>query len=83
MLANLENSAMATGLERSISFQSKRKAVSKNVHLPHSFTHLRCYQSNFSKQVFNSTYTVKFHMFKLDLEKAEEPELKLPTSSGS
>ena len=31
---------------------------------------------------FNST-TVKFQMFKLDLEKAEEPEIKLPTSTGS
>ena len=27
--------------------------------------------------------TVNFLMFKLDLEKAEEPEIKLPTSSGS
>ena len=26
---------------------------------------------------------MKFHMFKLDLEKAEEPEIKLPTSAGS
>ena len=26
---------------------------------------------------------MKFQMFKLDLEKAEEPEIKLPTSSGS
>ena len=26
--------------------------------------------------------TVKFQMFKLDLEKAEEPEIKLPTSIG-
>ena len=26
---------------------------------------------------------VNFHMFKLDLEKAEEPEIKLPTSIGS
>ena len=83
MLANLENSAVATGLESSSSFQSKRKAISKNVHLPHSWTHLTCYQSNFSEQVLNSTWTVKFHMFKLDLEKAEEPEVKLPTSSGS
>ena len=31
---------------------------------------------------FNST-TVKFQMFKLDLEKAEEPDTKLPTSTGS
>ena len=28
-------------------------------------------------------WTVNFQMFKLDLEKAEEPEIKLPTSVGS
>ena len=28
-------------------------------------------------------WTVHFLMFKLDLEKAEEPEIKLPTSAGS
>ena len=28
-------------------------------------------------------YTVKFQMFKLVLEKAEEPEIILPTSPGS
>ena len=28
-------------------------------------------------------WIVKFQMFKLDLEKAEEPEIKLPTSVGS
>ena len=28
-------------------------------------------------------WTVNFHMFKLDLEKAEEPEIKLPTSIRS
>ena len=31
----------------------------------------------------NSTWTENFQMFKLDLEKAEEPEIKLPTSIGS
>ena len=31
---------------------------------------------------FNSTWTVNFQMFKLDLEKAEEPEIKWPTSTG-
>ena len=39
--------------------------------------------SKFSKLGFNSTRTVNFQMFKLDLEKAEEPEVKLPTSVGS
>ena len=28
-------------------------------------------------------WTVNFKMFELDLEKAEEPEIKLPTSTGS
>ena len=32
---------------------------------------------------FNSTRTVNFQTFKLALEKAEEPEIKLPTFVGS
>ena len=39
--------------------------------------------SKFFKAGFNSMWTVNFQMFKLDLEKAEEPEIKLPTSVGS
>ena len=39
--------------------------------------------SKFSKPDFSSTRTVKFLMFKLVLEKAEEPEIKFPTSAGS
>ena len=31
----------------------------------------------------NSMWTVNFQMFRLDLEKAEEPEIKLPISIGS
>ena len=31
----------------------------------------------------NKTWTKSFQMFKLDLEKAEEPEIKLPTFIGS
>ena len=34
----------------------------------------------FSKPGFSNTWTVNFQMFKLVLEKAEEPEIKLPTS---
>ena len=30
---------------------------------------------------FSNTWTVNFHMFKLVLEKAKEPEIKLPTCS--
>ena len=32
---------------------------------------------------FNSMWTENFQMFKLVLEKAEEPEIKMPTSTGS
>ena len=39
--------------------------------------------SKFSKSGFNSTWTVNFQMCKLDLQKAEEPEIKLPASVGS
>ena len=49
----------------------------------HSFRKLAKQYSKFSKPGFNSTLTVKFQMFKLDLEKAEEPEIRLPASVGS
>ena len=32
---------------------------------------------------FKSTLTDNFQMFKLDLEKAEEPKIKLPKTTGS
>ena len=45
---------------------------------------LTCQQSNAQNPPgFNSTWTVNFQMFKLDLEKAEAQEIKLPTSAGS
>ena len=63
------------------SFQSQRKALPKNVQTItelHSFHMLVKYCSKFSKPGF-STWTVNFHMFKVILEKPEEPEIKLPT----
>ena len=39
--------------------------------------------SKFSKLGFNSTCTQNFQMYKVDLGKAEEPEIKLPTFIGS
>ena len=48
----------------------------------HSSHTLVKYCSKFSKPGFNSI-TVNFQMFKLDLEKAEETEIKLPTYAGS
>ena len=37
----------------------------------------------FSKPGFSNTWTENFQLFKLVLDKAEEPEIKLPTSAGS
>ena len=37
----------------------------------------------FSKPCLGNMWTMKFQMFKLVLEKAEEPEIKLPTFAGS
>ena len=48
----------------------------------HSSHMLVKYRSKFSKSGFSNTWTVNFQMFKLVLEKAEEPEIKLPTSAG-
>ena len=68
------------------SFQSQRKAMPKNAQTTtqlHS-SHILVKQcSKFFKSGFNNTWTMKFQMFKLDLEKAEEPGIKLPTSIGS
>ena len=68
------------------SFQSQRKAMPKNAQTTaqlHSSHMLVKLHSKLSKSGFNNTWTVNFQMFKLDLEKAEEPEIKLPTSTGS
>ena len=81
MLANLENSAVAAGLEK-VSFHSnpKERPMPKNaqttakLHSHASKVMLKILQAR-----LNSTLSVNFQMFQLDLEKAEEPEIKLPT----
>ena len=45
----------------------------------HSFHMLARSCSKFFKLGFNSMWTKKFQMYKLDLEKAEEPQIKLPS----
>ena len=68
------------------SFQSQRKAMPKNAQTTTQLdsSHMLVKScSKFSKPGFSNTWTVNFQMFKLVLEKAEEPEIKLPTSAGS
>ena len=67
-------------------FQSQRKAMPKNVQTTtqlHLFHMLVRSCSKSFKLGFNSMWTKNFQMFKLDLEKAEEPEIKSPTPAGS
>ena len=79
MSANLEHSAVATGL---ISIPKKGTAKEcSNYHTIALISHaskvmLKILQVRFKQYV-------NFLMFKLVLEKAEEPEIKLPTSAGS
>ena len=61
-------------------------AIPKNVQTTaqlHSFHMLERSCSKSSKLGFNSTWIKNFQMFKVNLKKAEEPEIKLPTSVGS
>ena len=79
------NSGHRTG-KGQFSFQSQRKAMPKNaqttaqLHWSHTLVKEG---SKFSKPGFSNTWTMNFQMFKLVLEKAEEAEIKLPTSAGS
>ena len=54
--------------------------------LPYNCTHFtfeqNCAQKTF-KLGLSRLWTENFQMYKLDLEKVEEPEIKLPTSAGS
>ena len=86
MPANLENSAVATGLEK-VSFHSNPKKGSakewSNYNTITLISHaskeiLKILQARLQQYVNH-----KFPVFKLVLEKAEEPEVKLPTSAGS
>ena len=68
MPANLENSVVATGLKKvSFYLYPKERQCQRMLKLPYS----------------KNTWTMNFQMFKLVLEKAEEPDIKLPISAGS
>ena len=67
------------------SFQSQRRAMPKNVQTTlqfHSFHMLAKLCSKSFKIGFSST-PENFEMYQLGLEKAEKPEIKLPTIVGS
>ena len=86
MPANLENSAVATGCKRSVFIPVPKKGNAtecSNYRTIALISHASQVMLKFSKPGFSNTSTVNFQMFKLDLEKTEEPEIKLPTPVGS
>ena len=86
MPANLENSAVDQDWKRSVFIPIPKKGNAKECSnyrtialIPHaSKVMLKILQARLQQYV-----TMNFQMFKLVLEKAEEPEIKLPTSAGS
>ena len=83
MPANLENSAVATELEKISFHSSPRESNAKecsNYCTIALISHASKEMLKISKPGLNSTWTEDFQMFKRDLEKAEEPEIELPTS---
>ena len=86
MPANLENSAVATGLEK-VSFHSnpKERQYQKIFKPPHNCTLFTCQQGHAQNPSNQASAVCELlnQMYKLVLEKPEEPEIKLPTSAGS
>ena len=86
MPENLENSAVATGLEkvsvlsRPKERQSQRMSNYCTIAL---ITHASKVMLKILQDRLQQHVNREFQMFKLVLEKAEEPEIKLPTSTGS
>ena len=86
MPANLENSALAIGLESLVFIPIPKKGNAKqcsNYHTIALIWHASKIMPQTFKLGFSSTWTQNFQMYKLALEKAEEPGVKLPTSAGS
>ena len=86
MPVNLENSAVATGLEKVSFHPIPKKGNGKecsNYRIIALISHASKVTLKILQARLNSTWTVNFQVLKLDLEKAEEPEIKLPTSAGS
>ena len=81
MPANLENSGATTGLEK-ISFHSNPKECS-NYHTVAFISHTSRVMLKILQARLQQYMNHELQIFKLDLEKAEEPEIKLPTSVGS
>ena len=86
MPTSLENSAVATGMERSIFILIPKKGNAKecsNYHTIALISHASKVMLKILQARLQQYMNVNFQMFKVVLEKAEEPEIKLLTSAGS
>ena len=89
MPANLENSGQQQQQQdwkRSVFIPIPKKGNAKecsNYHTTVLISHSSKVMLKILQARLNSKWPVNFQMFKLDLEKAEEPEIKLPPSAGS
>ena len=84
MPANLENSAVATGLEK-VSFHSNPKGNAKecsNYHTIALISHASKVMLKILQAKLQQYVNCELPDVKLVFEKAEEPEIKLPTSAG-
>ena len=85
-MSGLENSAVATGLEK-VSFHSNPKDRQCQRMLKLLQIALISHASKVMLKILQARLQQymnrELQMFKLVLEKAEEPEIKLPTSAGS
>ena len=83
MPANLKNSAVVTGLEKA-SFHSNPEEGNGKEHSNYCTTVLISHASKVKLKIFklcfNSMRPKNFQMYKLEVEKAEEWEIKLPMS---
>ena len=86
MPANLENSQWTQDRKRSVFIPIPKKGNAKecsNYHTIALISHTSKVMLKILQARLQQYVNVHFQMFKLDLEKAEEPEIKLATSIGS
>ena len=86
MPANLENPPVATGLEKTVFIPIPKKGNAKecsNYHTVALISHASKVMFKILQARLQQYVNHELPNFKLVLEKAEEPEIKLPTSTGS
>ena len=85
LLANLENPVGVTGLEKVSFLSNPQKVQYQRMFKYHTIvfiSHAGKVMLKILQTRLQQTWIKNFQVYKLALEKAEEPEIKLPTSIG-